>query len=159
MPFKRRIKSLEEPEEKMKKITVLCLSLLLSGVTLAAVSGKHEPRSSDDSIQVFWQKFKAAVGAHDSESVANLSRFPIGMSYGIASIKGRAQLRRRYREVFNEQADAAKCFATAQPEIDAANAKRFTVACPDAAGNEVVIYHFLQTRSGWKFTELDNLNE
>jgi hypothetical protein len=143
----------------MKKITVLCLSLLLSGVAHAALSGKAAGRPSDDSIQVFWQKFKAAVIAKEVESVANLSKFPIEMSYGIASIRNKAQLRRRYREVFNEQTDAAKCFARAQPEINTANRKRFTVACPDAAGNEVVIYHFLQTRGVWKFTGLDNLNE
>jgi len=149
----------------MKKLTCLSLSLLLSGAALAAVvAGKtvlpsKASRASDDSMQVFWQKFKAAVSAKEIEAVASLSRFPIGMSYGIASIKSRAQLRRRYREVFNEQADAAKCFATAQPETDTANPKRFTIACPDAAGNEVVIYHFLQTGSGWKFTSLDNLNE
>jgi hypothetical protein len=43
--------------------------------------------------------------------------------------------------------------------VDPANAKVFTVACPDAAGNEVVIYHFRRTKAGWKFTSLDNLNE
>jgi hypothetical protein len=43
--------------------------------------------------------------------------------------------------------------------VDPANAKVFTVACPDAAGNEVVIYHFTRTKAGWKFTSLDNLNE
>jgi hypothetical protein len=143
----------------MKKITVLCLSLLLSGIALAGASGKAARRPSDDSIKVFWQKFKAAVSAKEVEAVASLSKFPIEMSYGIASIRNKAQLRRRYREVFNEQTDAAKCFATAQPEIDTTNRRRFTVACPDAAGNEVVIYHFLQTRSVWKFTGLDNLNE
>jgi hypothetical protein len=47
----------------------------------------------------------------------------------------------------------------AKPEVDPANPKTFTVACPDAAGNEVVVYHFTQTRAGWKFTALDNLNE
>jgi len=55
--------------------------------------------------------------------------------------------------------NAAACFAKAKPEIDPENAKHFTVACPDAAGNEVVIYHFNQTRTGWKFTGMDNLNE
>ena len=44
-------------------------------------------------------------------------------------------------------------------EMDAENPKHFSVACPDAAGNEVVIYHFEQTKTGWKFTGLDNLNE
>lgn len=143
----------------MKKISILFLFLCFSAVAIAAVPGKAATTPTDDSIQIFWQKFKAAVIANEREAVANLSRFPIEMSYGMASIRNRAQLRRRYREVFNEQADAAKCFATAQPEVDTANRKRFTVACPDAAGNEVVIYHFMQTRSGWKFTGLDNLNE
>ena len=59
----------------------------------------------------------------------------------------------------NEQTDAAACFSKAKPEVDPATPKAFTVACPDAAGNEVVIYHFTQTRAGWKFTGLDNLNE
>ena len=59
----------------------------------------------------------------------------------------------------NEQTDAAACFSKAKPEVDPANVKAFTVACPDAAGNEVVIYHFAQTKTGWKFTSLDNLNE
>lgn len=113
----------------------------------------------DNSIQVFWQEFKAAVSKRDTEAVASLSKFPIKMSYGMASIKNKAQLRRRYREVFNEQTNAAVCFSKAQLEMDAGNPKRFSVACPDAGGNEVVIYHFKQNRRVWKFTALDNLNE
>ena len=81
------------------------------------------------------------------------------MSYGIPAIKTKAQLIRRYRQVFNEQTDAAACFAKKKPEMDTDNPKHFSVVCPDAAGNEVVIYHFEQTRTGWKFTGLDNINE
>jgi len=92
-------------------------------------------------------------------AVARLSRFPIGMSYGIQSVKTKAQLTRRYRQIFNEQTNAAVCFAAKKPEADANNPKHFTVACPDAAGNEVVVYHFEQTKAGWRFTSLDNLNE
>ena len=58
----------------------------------------------------------------------------------------------------NAERDAA-CFNKAKREMDTANPKHFSVACPDAAGNEVVIYHFEQTRTGWKFTGLDNINE
>lgn len=112
-----------------------------------------------DSRDTFWEKFKAAVVKRDVEAVAALSRFPIGMSYGIPSIKSKVDLRKRYTRVFTEQTDAAKCFSTAKPERDPDNAKRFTIACPDAAGNEVVIYHFTETRTGWKFTGMDNLNE
>jgi hypothetical protein len=93
------------------------------------------------------------------DTIARLSKFPIEMSYGIPSIRTKAQLSRRYRQLFNEQTNANACFAKAKPEVDADNPKRYSVACPDAAGNEVVIYHFEQTRIGWKFTGLDNLNE
>ena len=112
-----------------------------------------------DSTDTFWQNFKTAVSKADVDAIARLSKFPLSMSYGIPAIRTKAQLTRRYRQVFKEQTDAAACFAKAKPEIDADNSKHFTVACPDAAGNEVVIYHFEQTRLGWKFTGLDNINE
>jgi len=128
----------------MKTLTTVFLLLLLIGF---------------DSTETFWQSFKTAVGKHDVETIARLSKFPIEMSYGIRSIKTKAQLAKRYRQLFNEQTNAAACFEKAKPVVDADNPKRFTVACPDAAGNEVVVYHFDQTRTGWKFTGLDNLNE
>lgn len=112
-----------------------------------------------DAREIFWRQFKTAVINRDAPTVARLSQFPIGMSYGVPSIKTKAQLAKRFRQVFNEQTDAAACFGKAKPEVDPANVKAFTVACPDAAGNEVVIYHFQQTKAGWKFASLDNLNE
>src|SRR5215213_129209 len=138
----------------MKKITTLSLLLLLTGISVAAGANQ-----AANSFEGFWQTFKTAVSKHDVEGVARLSRFPIEMSYGIPSVKTKAQLIKRYRQVFNEQSDAVACFSKAKPEKNAENPKQFTVACPDAAGNEVVIYHFEQTRTGWKFTGLDNLNE
>ena len=128
----------------MKTITTLSLLLLLTGA---------------DSADTFWQTFKTAVRKRDVETIARLSKFPIGMSYGIPSIKTKVQLSKRYRQVFNEQTDAAACFGKAKIEMDPENPKHFSVACPDAAGNEVVIYHFEQTKTGWKFAGLDNLNE
>ena len=128
----------------MKTLTTLSLLLLLTGA---------------DSADTFWQTFRTAVSKRDVETIARLSKFPLGMSYGIPSIKTKAQLSKRYRQVFNEQTDAAACFAKAKIEMDAENPKHFSVACPDAAGNEVVIYHFEQTKTGWKFAGLDNLNE
>ncbi|HJT30270.1 MAG TPA: hypothetical protein VJ784_22840 [Pyrinomonadaceae bacterium] len=128
----------------MKTITTLSLLLLLTGA---------------DSAETFWQTFKTAVSKRDVETIARLSKFPIGMSYGIPSVKTKVQLSKRYRQIFHEQTDAAACFSNARIEMDPENAKHFSVACPDAAGNEVVIYHFEQTKTGWKFTGLDNLNE
>jgi len=140
----------------MRRTKLLFIILLLVG-SVVGVAGKSSSRS--DSLEVFWQKFKAAVTTGNKLGVAALTKFPLGMSYGIPSIKNRAAFVRRYREVFNEQADAVKCFATAKPEKDPARPREFTVACPDAAGNEVVIYHFERTRLGWKFVALDNINE
>jgi hypothetical protein len=131
----------------MKKIAVLSLVLLLAG------------QAADTSFETFWQAFKTAVNKRDVETIARLSKFPIEMSYGIPSVRTKAQLARRYRQVFNEQSDAVACFAKAKPEADAENPKHFTVACPDAGGNEVIIYHFEKTRTGWKFSSLDNINE
>ena len=138
----------------MKKITALALVLLLAGTSLATSS-----QQADSSFETFWQAFKTAVSKRDVEMIARLSKFPIGMSYGIPSVRTKAQLTRRYRQVFNEQTDAAACFAKAKPEVDAENPKHFSVACPDAGGNEVVLYHFEKTRTGWKFSSLDNTNE
>jgi hypothetical protein len=131
----------------MKKIVALSLVLLVTA------------QAADSSFDTFWQAFKTAVSKRDVETIARLSKFPIGMSYGIPSVRTKAQLTKRYKQVFNEQTDAAACFAKATPEADADNPKHFSVACPDAGGNEVVIYHFEKTRTGWKFTGLDNINE
>src|SRR5262245_60571545 len=138
----------------MKKIITLSLVLLLGSSSFATTS----PQTTN-TFQTFWQSFKTAVSKRDVDTIARLSKFPIGMSYGIPSIKTKAQLAKRYRQLFNQQTNAAACFEKAKPEVDADNPKHFSVACPDAAGNEVVIYHFEQSRTGWKFTGLDNLNE
>jgi len=131
----------------MKKIVALSLVLLLAG------------QAADTSFDTFWEAVKTAVSKHDVETIARLSKFPIAMSYGIPSVRTKAQLTRRYKQVFNEQSDATACFAKAKPQADADNPKHFSIACPDAGGNEVVIYHFEKTRTGWKFTGLDNINE
>lgn len=138
----------------MKTITTRSFLVLFAVASLSV--GATQTASSFDS---FWQSFKTAVSKRDIVTIARLSKFPLEMSYGIPSVKNRSQLTRRYRQVFNEQTNAAACFEKAKPEVNADNPKLYSVACPDEAGNEVVIYHFSKTTSGWKFTGLDNLNE
>lgn len=145
-----------------KKASSLFLSLALIGTAAltqvpanALMNGAH----SDNSIQVFWEKFRAAVIKGDKALVADLSQFPISMPYGLPTVRTRAQLIKRYRDVFSHETDAAKCFTTAQPEIDQARPKIFTVACKNAAGDEVIIYSFARARTGWRFNGLDNINE
>lgn len=131
--------------------------LLLSLALIFPVTNLSQPRDND--FKVFWEKFKEAVIKGDKSTVASLSKFPLGMSYGIRSVKSRAELIRRYREVFKQQTDAAKCFTQKLPQKDQSNSRLYSVACPDEAGNEVVVYEFQRGSSGWKFIRLDNLNE
>ncbi|HEY8413073.1 MAG TPA: hypothetical protein VIK76_16775, partial [Pyrinomonadaceae bacterium] len=75
-------------------------SLLLSTICLIGILP-----FAPDARDTFWQQFKTAVTNRDVATVAQLSQFPIGMSYGIPSIKTKAQLAKRFRQVFNEQTD------------------------------------------------------
>lgn len=113
----------------------------------------------DNSRDLFWNKFRTAVIKMDKATVAQLSQFPIDMPYGYRSVRNKAQLIKRYRDVFNNDSDAAQCFKSAQPQGEAARPKEFTVACKNAAGDEVVIYSFVRTKNGWRFSGLDNINE
>ena len=141
----------------MKKLIILCLCISTTGAILAISVGS--PAQRNEAFPAFWQKFKTAVIGGDKDAVAGFSRFPIGMSYGVRSIKNNIEFRKRYRELFNAQTDAAKCFSKKSPEKDSENPKRFSVACPNEAGDDVVVYEFEQTALGWKFVRLDNLNE
>jgi len=143
--------------KNMKKAILLSLCWLLTSPSFA--SGQEKSATDSIALKSFWQKFKTAVIAGNKETVSSLSQFPIGMSYGMESIKSKAELYRRYREVFNQQSQAAQCFTKKQPVVDRKNRSRFSVACPDKAGHEVVVYEFEFTRTGWKFIRLDNTNE
>lgn len=109
----------------------------------------------------FWTKFKAAVKAKDKTAVAALTKFPLTMPYGQASVKTKAQLQARYNSIFNGETDAAKCFAAEKPERE--NAKRYAVACGFKNGGDdadkPIVYSFELTKTGWKFVGLDNVNE
>jgi hypothetical protein len=146
-----RFKPLTRRRTKVKLTTLLVTALIFSSVSLG--------QQNDNDFKLFWGKFKTAVINSDKNTVATLSKFPIGMSYGIRSIRTKSDLLRRYKEVFSQQTDAAKCFANKEPEKDSANPRKYSVACPDAAGNEVVIYEFELRAGAWKFVRLDNINE
>lgn len=141
----------------MKNVIVLSLCFIISVTVFAEPSGK--PQKTGGSIDAFWKRFTAAVAMKDEVAIANLSKFPIEMPYGVASIENESQLRSRFHEAFNEQTNAARCFDKAKPEMEEQDPKRFTVACQDTAGNEVVIYHFEKIENDWRFSGLDNINE
>ena len=138
----------------MKK-GILFFAVLLFG----CVSSLGSHFQVGESRDAFWERFRTAVIKKDKTAVASLSQFPISMPYGMGTVRNKAQLIRRYREVFNHEGDAAVCFATAKPQIDPARPTEFTVGCKNAAGDEVVIYLFVLTKNGWRFGGLDNINE
>jgi hypothetical protein len=128
----------------------------------AAINATRVGRAaqSEAGIEQFWERFRDAVIKGDKLAVARLSRFPISMPYGMSSVRNRAQLVRRYRDVFNHDgSSASECFAAAKPVSDPARPKEFTVGCKNTAGHEVIIYTFRRTPAGWRFAHLDNINE
>ncbi|MDT4968338.1 MAG: hypothetical protein QOJ64_3075 [Acidobacteriota bacterium] len=144
-------------ELRTKPIKALALLVVMNVIAWPAVRGQGG--RSDEAIQSFWKSFKTAIVSGNRQVAANLSSFPVDMSYGIRKIRTKPEFLRRYRQIFNEQTNAAACFANKEPEIETAKPTRASVACPNEAGDDVVIYHFRLTRTGWKFVALDNLNE
>ena len=144
---------------KNKRQLILFIALPAFAIALASVAQVQAKTVQNDSIEVFWQKFRGAVIKGDKPAVAALSQFPISMPYGYSIVRNKAQLSRRYRQVFNHEGSAAKCFADAAPKTDPERPQEFTVGCKNPAGDEVVIYSFTKTKNGWRFSGLDNLNE
>ena len=138
-------------------VATFCFGLMLSGT--ANVLPFSTQNNANASKEVFWNKFKTAVINQDKATVTALAQYPIGMPYGMRSVRSKAQLIKRYREVFNHEGDASDCFKTAQPQSEAGKPREFTVWCKNEAGDEVVMYSFVRTRNGWRFSGLDNINE
>ena len=139
----------------MRIAKIICCSLVLMFGSASGLSLNSQNQERDG----FWEKFRTAVIGKDKATVASLSQFPISMPYGMRTIRSKAELMKRYRDVFNHEGDAAICFRDAKPVTDPARPKEFTVGCKNAAGDEVVIYSFVLTKLGWRFSSLDNINE
>jgi hypothetical protein len=110
----------------------------------------------------FWKKFKSAVIADDKGAVAELTKFPMSMPYGVKAVKNKENFLRRYDEIFNGEANAAQCFARAKPQEE--STQRYEVYCPfkhtpNDWENAPIRFIFESTKGGWKFTGLDNVNE
>ena len=135
---------------------IVCLSFVLQ------VRAQSQAPGSD--FLAFWTKFKSAVIASDKSNVADLTKFPLSMPYGIKAVKTKADLVRRYAEIFNGEANAAQCFANAKPEKSSDRQAQYEVYCPfkqtpTDKENAPIRYIFELTKSGWRFAGLDNINE
>src|SRR5260370_8447405 len=96
----------------MKKLSITVFLLVLIG---SVAGGAARSYAANDSLNAFWEKFKAAVIKGDKETVAALSAFPIGMGYGIKSIRNKAQVMKNYRDIFTHATTAANCSPPPNP--------------------------------------------
>ena len=117
---------------------------------------------AESDFSAFWQKFKSAVIAGDKAKVAEMTKFPLSMPYGIKAVKNKDEFLRRYNEIFKGEANAAQCFGSAEPRKE--YAKRYEIYCPfketpEDRENAPIRFIFELTKSGWKFVGLDNVNE
>ena len=117
---------------------------------------------AESDFSAFWKKLKVAVIAGDKATVAEMTKFPLSMSYGIKAVKNKEGFLRRYDEIFKGEANAIQCFAKAEPRKE--SAQRYEVYCPfkDTPNdweNAPIRFIFELTKSGWKFAGLDNINE
>ena len=113
-------------------------------------------------FSTFWKKFKSAVIAGEKATVAEMTKFPLSMPYGVKAVKDKEDFLRRYNEIFKGEANAAQCFRSAEPPKE--SARRYEVYCPfkaspDDKENAPIRFIFELTKSGWKFAGLDNINE
>jgi hypothetical protein len=141
---------------KIKFMLAFFLSLVLSAISIDATSHRHTD------VLAFWKDFKAAIEKKDKNAVAALTKFPLSMPYGVKSVKTKADFLKRYKNIFNGEANAAKCFQKANLEKE--NSKNYFVFCsfkqtPNDTENTPIKYSFELTETGWKFAGLDNINE
>jgi len=113
-------------------------------------------------FSTFWKKFRSAVIGGDKATVAEMTKFPLSMPYSVKAVKNKEDFLRRYDEIFRGEANAAQCFATAEPRKE--SDRRCEIYCPfkETPGdreNAPIRFEFELTKSGWKFTGLDNINE
>lgn len=127
-------------------LTMLCL------LVPAPPAKSPAQATASPAMKEFWSKFQRAVAKNDKESIAAMTKFPLAMPYGVPSIKTRAQLISRYGEIFD--AETKKCFATAQPQVEDAKTKKFSIHC-----GEAMMYWFEFSGGAYKFTAVDNVNE
>ena len=135
------------------------IKLVVAGILILLISSNA---FAETDFPTFWKKFKSAIAQSDKTAVAGMTKFPLSMPYLQKKVKDKADFLRRWDEIFDGEANAALCFAKAQPKKE--SAQRYQVFCPFKATpkdweNTPIGYYFELTSNGWKFTGLDNINE
>src|SRR6266436_7711627 len=117
---------------------------------------------AETDFSTFWNKFRSAIIAGDKAAVAEMTKFPVSMPYLVKAVKNKEDFLRRYNEIFKGEANAGRCFASAEPRKE--SDRRYEIYCPfketpDDRENAPIRFEFELTKGGWKFAGLDNVNE
>ena len=118
--------------------------------------------SAESDFSGFWKTFRSAVIAGDKAEVAEMTKFPLSMPYGIKAVKNKEAFAQRYNDIFKGEANAAQCFGNAKPHKE--SDRRYEIYCPfketpNDLENAPIGFVFESTKSGWRFVGLDNINE
>jgi hypothetical protein len=117
---------------------------------------------AESDFSTFWREFRSAVIAGDKAKVAEMTKFPLSVPYGVKAVKNKEGFSRRYDEIFKGEANAAQCFGSAEPHKE--SDRQYDIYCPfkDTPNdweNAPIRFIFELTKGGWKFVGLDNVNE
>jgi hypothetical protein len=135
--------------------------VLLAGMLCAGICFANMGTSAQTDFDAFWAKFKTAVVNKDKTAVASMTKFPLDMPFGMKTIRTRAEFLKKYADIMNMEANAARCFQATKPTKDD---KAWAVWCtfksePESSDNRPIEYYFVKTKTGWKFAGIDNINE
>jgi hypothetical protein len=83
---------------------------------------------AESDFSAFWKKFSSAVITGDKATVAEMTKFPVSMPYLVKAVKNKPEFLRRYGKIFNGEANAATCFASAEPQKE--SARNYEIYCP-----------------------------
>jgi hypothetical protein len=131
----------------------------LAGILILSV---FSSAFGESDFSTFWREFKSAVIAGDKATVAEMTKFPLSMPYGVKAVKNKEDFLHRYNEIFKGEANAAQCFGKAEPRKEASG--RYEIYCPfketpNDWENAAIRFVFELTKTGWQFSGLDNINE
>ena len=152
----------------MRFVTIRVIGVFVAIVACAIscrfsiLAADPEPIGTQTDFSTFWKKFRSAVIAGDKATVAEMTKFPLSMSYMVKAVNNKQEFLRRYDEIFKGEANAAQCFRSAEPQKE--SGRRYGIYCPfketpDDKEDTPIRFIFELTKSGWKFVGLDNINE
>jgi hypothetical protein len=119
---------------------------------VALAAQKQASNTAHADAELFWSNFQSAVAKNDSDAVAEMTKYPLSMPYGVRSVKSKLEFKRRYTKIFD--AETRKCFSTAKPQWDEGNNSKFSINC-----GEAMMYWFEKVSGRFLFAAVDNVNE